>query len=53
MERKPLSEAAIKARREYHKHYRQTHKEQIEENRRRYWERKAIKMAEAGKMPSE
>lgn len=38
---KELSAAAREARRAYHRKYRETHKEQIKENERRYWERKA------------
>lgn len=43
-----LSEAARAAQREYYRQYRNTHKEQLKENRRRYWEKKAeqIKQAE-------
>lgn len=41
MANKKLSDAAREARREYYRKYRETHKERIEENRRRYWERKA------------
>ena len=43
---KELSEAAREARREYNREYRRTHKAQLEENRRKYWERKAAKMKE-------
>ena len=41
---KKLSEAARAAQREYHRQYRRKHKEQIEENRRRYWEKKGATM---------
>lgn len=40
-----LSEAAKQARRDYDKKYRETHREQIKENKRRYWERKAARIA--------
>lgn len=40
-----MTEEAKKARREYERKYRETHKEQIKENRRRYWERKGAQMA--------
>lgn len=39
-----LSEEAKKVRREYDRQYRITHREQIKENNRRYWERKAARM---------
>ena len=38
---KEMSEAAREAQREYHRRYRKTHRDQIRENRLRYWERKA------------
>lgn len=37
-----LSEQAKQKRSEYYKRYYQTHKEQIKENNRRYWERKVL-----------
>ena len=40
-----MTEEAKKARREYERKYRETHKEQIKENRRRYWERKGAQLA--------
>lgn len=40
-----MTEAAKIARREYERKYRETHKEQIKENRRRYWERKGAQLA--------
>lgn len=43
---KQYSEAARNAQREYYKKYRQTHKAQLKEHRRRYWERKALKEKE-------
>ena len=41
-----MTEAAKEARRAYDREYRRTHREQIKENNRRYWERKAARLAQ-------
>ena len=53
---KEMSEAAREAQREYHRKYRKTHKDQLRETRRRYWERKAAERntgSEADNEPKE
>ena len=41
-----LSQQALDARREYQKRWRKANKDKIREINRRYWERRAAKMAE-------
>ena len=38
-----LTDKALQERKNYYKQYRQTHKEQIKEYNRKYWEKKAQK----------
>lgn len=40
-----MTEQAKEARRAYDREYRKTHKAQIAENRRRYWERRGARLA--------
>ena len=46
MDEKAINEQAVKLRREYQREWRKRNKDKVAANNRRYWERKAQKMAQ-------